>query len=183
MNTAYRLDAYRSHDLNIAMKTSSGDTITLDFSNSQALSMSASTTEKGSQSSLSFASQQSFKFAVDSNGINAQDKKEIDAFMKIAQPYIDNFLSQLQEDAPTSPVNKVARDVASAFSSLKGSDTNRENLAKNSIVSLFDDSMKKLSLPKEEDTQTLQEKILQEAQKLLEKTLQAFDELGQKLYA
>jgi hypothetical protein len=43
--------------------------------------------------------------------------------------------------------------------------------------------MKKLKLPKEEDTQTLQEKILQEAQKLLEKTLQAFDELGQKLYA
>ena len=90
MNSLNSLNAYKSHDLNIMMKTSSGDVINMDFSNQQALSMSQKQNGNSSETNLSFASLQAFSFSVQSNGIDDQDKKEIEGFMKIAQPYIDN---------------------------------------------------------------------------------------------
>ena len=115
MNTSYGLDAYRSHDLNIAMRTSSGDVIRMDFANEQSASMSHSQNKNSSQTSMSFSSMQSFQFSIKSNGIDAQDQKEIDEFMKTAQPFIDNFLKELQDDAPGTPVTKLAHDIASLF--------------------------------------------------------------------
>ena len=115
MNTSYAYDSYRAHDLNIAMKTSSGDTITMDFANHNAASLSYEQNGNSSKTSMSFSSMQSFQFSVESNGIDAQDQKEIDAFMKIAQPFIDNFLKELQQDAPKTPVTKLANEIASIF--------------------------------------------------------------------
>ena len=179
MNTSYGLNAYQSHDLNIAMKTSSGDVIKMDFSNKQELSMSGQKNENGSSSSLSFSSMQSFQYFVDSNGIDAQDQKEIDAFMKVAQPYIDDYLSQLGEDMPTSPVNQIATQVANIFEPAKHKDENTQNYAKSNMVDMFDDSINKL-----DETQINNiDKIFEEAQKLLEKTLKQFDDLGKILYA
>ncbi|MDQ7059926.1 MAG: hypothetical protein Q9M43_01820 [Sulfurimonas sp.] len=51
MNTSYALDAYRSHDLNIAMKTSSGDVIKMDFSNAESSSFRQTKNENGSSTS------------------------------------------------------------------------------------------------------------------------------------
>ena len=112
VNSSYTLDAYKSHDLSIAMRTSSGDTINMDFSNKSALSLKYEQNQDSSSGTLSFASMQSFDFSMQSNGIDAQDKKEIDAFMKIAQPYIDSFLKELGEDAPQSPINKIANSAS-----------------------------------------------------------------------
>ena len=183
MNTSSALSAYKSHDLNIAMKTSSGDTITLDFSNKQALEASTQKGKGGTSSSLSFASMQSFQFSVDSNGIDAQDKKEIEAFMKIAQPYIDDFLSELAQDAPHSPVTKTANEIVNAFLPMQQKDQNTKNYVKNNIVEMFDNSMKKLEIPEKSEKQTSIEKIFEEAQKLLEETLKTFDALHKKIYA
>ena len=76
------LDAYRSHELNIQMKTSSGDTLSLNFENSQSLSLNKKTTDTTKEQSFSFSSLQAFSFNLDSNGISEQDQKEINAFMK-----------------------------------------------------------------------------------------------------
>ncbi len=78
------------------MRTSSGDIINMDFSNAQALSMEQSQQDSTKSSSFSFASMQSYRFHMESNGIDKQDKKEIEAFMEIAQPYIDNFMKELE---------------------------------------------------------------------------------------
>jgi hypothetical protein len=174
MNTSYGLDAYRSHDLNIAMKTSSGDVITMDFSNKQELLMSQQKNENSSNSSLSFSSMQSFKFSMDTNGIDAQDQKEIDAFMEIAQPFIDNFLSELDEGNSTSPINKIARQVAEIFQPAKQKNEDTQNYAKSNIVNMFDNSMKQVNNI---------DKIFEDAQKLLERTLQQFDDFEKMLYA
>lgn len=183
MNTSYSLDAYRAHDLNISMRTSSGDVIEMDFANHQSASMSHQQNANGSQTSMSFSSMQSFQFSVDSNGIDAQDQKEIDAFMKIAQPFIDDFLKELEEAAPKSPVSKLAHDIAGIFEPTKERSENANNNIKTNIVEMFDNAMKKLEQPEKINTQEMIEKIFKETQKLLEKTLKEFENFNKELYA
>jgi len=183
MNTSYSLDAYRAHDLNISMRTSSGDVIEMDFANHQSASMSHEQNANGSKTQMSFSSMQSFQFSVDSNGIDAQDQKEIDAFMKIAQPFIDSFLKELEDAAPKSPVSKLAHDIAGIFEPTKERDENSINHVKTNIVDMFDNAMKNLEIPEKLDKEELMEKIYQETQKLLEKTLKEFDEFNKSLYA
>ena len=216
MNTSYSMDAYRAHDLNISMRTSSGDTIEMDFSNQQSSSLSHEKNENGSSTSMSFSSMQSFSFNVESNGISKQDQKEIDEFMKTAQPFIDNFLEELQEDAPKSPVTKLAREIAEIFEPGRERDNNQKNHVKSNIVNMFDNSMKQLldsdktnkghgennkhirndenrekksheghKYNKTEtlDMEKVMDKIFQDAQKLLEKTLKEFDQLNKSIYA
>ncbi|MCX6052003.1 MAG: hypothetical protein NTZ60_05765 [Campylobacterales bacterium] len=174
MNTSYGVNAYTSHDLNISMKTSSGDVIKMDFANKQELSMSSEKNKNGTKESLSFSSMQSFQFSMTGNGIDEQDQKEIDAFMKTAKPFIDSFLKELEQDAPKTPVTKLANQIADIFAPMKEKDENTKNHAKSGIVKSFDNSMK------QSDSM---EKIFEDVKKLLEKTLQSFDELNKKLYA
>ncbi|WP_455757828.1 hypothetical protein [Sulfurimonas sp.] len=186
MNTSYAMDSYRAHDLNISMRTSSGDVIEMDFANHQASSMRHQQNDSGSKTSMSFSSMQSFQFNVESNGIDAQDQKEIDEFMKIAQPFIDSFLKELQDVAPKSPVTQLAHKIASIFEPSKERDENAKNHVKTNIVEMFDKSMQKLEAP--EKTEKLDEidyleKMFEDAQKLLEKTLKAFDEFNKDIYA
>ena len=178
MNSLTSLDAYRSHDLNIMMKTSSGDVIEMDFSNKNSASIRHNQNDDGSSTSMKFSSMQSFQFIIDSNGIDAQDKKEIDEFMKIAQPFIDSFMEELEEDNPKSPINQVAKDIASIFEPNKQRDANSTNFVKSNIIDMFDNSMQKLELP-----ETKQTNIFEQAQELLEKTLQEFEEFNKSIYA
>jgi hypothetical protein len=183
MNTSYGIDSYRAHDLNIAMKTSSGDVIKMDFANHQSASLSHEQNENGSKTSMSFASMQSFKFSVDGNGIDAQDQKEIEGFMKIAQPFIDSFLKELEDAAPKSPVSQLAHKVAGIFEPSQPRNENAKNNVKTNIVEMFDNSMKKLEIPKKEENVNPLDRIFEEAQKLLEKTLKEFDEFNKNIYA
>jgi hypothetical protein len=165
------------------MRTSSGDTITMDFANEQSSSIRHSQNENGSQTSMSFSSMQSFQFSIESNGIDAQDQKEIDAFMKIAQPFIDDFLKELTEDAPNTPVTKLAHDIAGLFDPNKDRTEDGKNVIKTNIVKMFDNALSELEPPKQLSQQEILDKILKDTQKLLEKTLQEFDEFNKNLYA
>ena len=176
MNTSYALNSYRSHELNISMRTSSGDVIEMDFANASSLSVSHSKNSNTSSTSMSFASMSSFAFSIDSNGIDKQDRKEIDAFMKIAQPYIDNFLKELKEQTPTSPVSKLANKIASVFEPNRQRDEGEKNHVKTNIVDMFDKSLSKI---KEQNTI---DKIFEDAKNLLEKTLKEFEEFNKNLY-
>jgi hypothetical protein len=177
MNTSYALDAYRSHDLNIKMKTSSGDVIEMDLSNQQSLNMQHNQNGNSKSSSMSFSSMQSFQFKIESNGIDEQDKKEIEEFMKIAQPYLDSFMEELQEDQQKSPINKLAHDIASVFEPSKERDENQKGFVKNNIVDMFDNSLAKVEQPELNPVD-----IFKEAQKLLEKTLEEFENFNKNIY-
>jgi len=183
MNTSYSLDTYRAHDLNIAMKTSSGDVIKMDFSNHQASSFTHKQNANSSQTSMSFSSMQSFQFSIESNGIDAQDQKEIDAFMELAQPYIDNFLKEFEDVAPKSPVSKLAHDIAGIFEPSRERSEDLNNRIKTNIVEMFDNAMNIIEEPTRLNTQEIIDKIFKEAQKLLEKTLQEFDNFNKNIYA
>jgi hypothetical protein len=174
MTTATSYDAYRSHELSIQMKTSSGDTLSLNFENEQSLSMSSKTTSNSKEEAFSFSSMQAFSFNIDSNGISEQDQKEINAFMKEAQPYIDKFMKELEEQNQTSPINKIASDVTKLIGNLKNSDENIKNHAKKGVVDLFDNAIK--------ETKTT-EKMIEEAQKLMQKIIDGFDKMFEPMYA
>jgi len=167
------LNAYRSHELNIEMRTSSGDVINMDYLNESELSMQNTQTANGSSSSLSFSSLQSFSFSMKGNGLDAQDKKEIAAFMEIAQPYIDNFMSELSNEEQHTPFNKVAKQVDSIFAPLKGQNEAVSQASKNGIVNMFD---------KAADQINDLDKIFNQAKKLLERILEDFDKVNEEIY-
>ncbi|WP_151900882.1 hypothetical protein [Sulfurimonas hydrogeniphila] len=174
MNTSYAANSYYRHDLNITMKTSSGDVITMDFANEKSASANYETDGSSRKTSMSFSSMSSFKFSIDTNGIDAQDQKEIEAFMKTAQPYIDKFIQELSEDAPKSPVTKLAKKIAALFQPNENNSEARNNTIKTNIVEMFDRSLQKVQEPFN---------IFKETQKLLEKTLKEFDTFNKELYA
>jgi len=178
MDSLSAISAYKSHDLNIKMKTSSGDVIKLDFSNEESLSYASAKDGKNSAQSMKFSSMQSFSFSYEGDGIDEQDKAEIEAFMKVAQPYIDNFLEELDDGSNTTPVNKIAKDISSAFSSIGAKDDNTKNYAKSSIVDMFDKSLQQTK-----NTAKEFDKLFEEAQKLLEKTLYYLDNPDTNIYA
>lgn len=173
--TAYALDAYHSRDLSIQMRTSSGDTISMDFNNTSQLQMQGQNGPKGQSGSFSFASMQSYQFSIDSNGLSEQDKKEIDAFMEIARPYIEDFMKEVGSGEQTTPLNKRANTIADLFAPLRGRSENMETQSKNGIVSLFDNALK--------GQQERMDKLISESQKLLDKVLQSFDKAETAFYA
>lgn len=174
MTTAASLDAYRSHELSIQMKTSSGDTLSLNFQNSQALSMSQKSSPEGNESSFSFRSMQAFSFEMKSNGISEQDQIEIDRFMKTAQPFIDKFMNELKDQNQTTPLNKVASDVTALIGDLKNRSNDVKNTAKNGVIDLFDNAVNNVKV---------HEKMVEEAQKLMQKIFDGFDKTLERLYA
>lgn len=174
MTTTSSFNAYRSHELSIDMRTSSGDKLSLNFENTQELSLSSKQDEVSKEANFSFSSMQAFSFSVESNGITEQDQKEIDAFMEKAQPYIDKFMKELEEQNQHSPINKIASDIVRNLGNLKESSENVKNSAKKDIVDVFDKAL--------ENTKSTQE-IFDEAHKLLQKIINGFDTLFEPLYA
>lgn len=183
MNTSYGLDTYRSHDLNIAMRTSSGDVIKMDFANEQSSSIRHSQNQNGSSTSMTFSSMQSFSFSIKGNGIDEQDQQEIDAFMKIAQPFIDKFLTELSEDAPGTPVTKLAHDIAGLFDPNRDRSEDTKNTIKTNIVKMFDNALAEIKPPESMSMEEMIKKLLEDTQNLLEKTLKEFDNFNKELYA
>lgn len=180
MTSLTSLDAYRSHELSMQMKTSSGDTLSLNFENTKSLSLSEKSSQNSKESSFSFSSMQAFSFELNTNGITEQDQKEIDAFMKKAQPDIDKFMKELSDGEQKSPVNKVASDVIKALGDLKNSDENVKNNTKKGLVDLFDNALKQTTPQKNELDMS---KIISEAEKFLKKILEGFDKIFEPVYA
>lgn len=172
--TSASLNAYRSHELSIDMRTSSGDKFSLNFENEQSLSLSSKQDDNAKEAKFSFSSMQAFSFTLDTNGISEQDQKEIDTFMEKAQPYIDKFMKELEEQNQHSPVNKIASDILKNIGNLKNSNEVVKNNTKNEIVNAFDNAV--------QSAKTTQE-MFDEAQKLLEKIIKSFDSIFEPLYA
>ncbi|MDF1881563.1 hypothetical protein JHD50_09655 [Sulfurimonas sp. MAG313] len=173
MNVNTALSAYSQQSLSIDIRTSSGDLIELDFNNEKSLNYSSNQNE----TSFSFSSLESFSFSYEGNGIDAQDRKEIEAFLKIAQPNIDNFVAGLKEGSSlTEPISKIAGDITSIFNPIKEKgDDHLLNFAKEGLSSGLDKALEQNFEPK---AQT--QDILANAQRFLEQMIKLLDQ-GQDL--
>jgi len=175
MNVNTALSAYSQHSLSIDIKTSSGDIIELDFNNEKSLDYSAN--EKGK--SFSFSSLESFSYSYQGDGIDAQDKKEIDAFLKMAQPNIDNFMAGLKEGSSLNePVNKLTKNITSLFTPIKDKgDDNLLNFVKHGLTNAVDKA-----LSKEVDPFQQTQEILSHAQRFLEQMMKHLDKTEESFY-
>jgi len=175
MNVNTALSAYSQHNLSIDIKTSSGDLIELDFNNEKSLEYS-----KGDgQESFSFSSLESFSFHYEGNGIDAQDKKEIEAFLELAQPNIDNFVQGLNDGSSLrQPISELSSNISSLFQPIKEkADDNLLNFSKDSLVKAFDKSLNKELNPLEQT-----DKIISHAQRFLEQVLKDLEKAQESLY-
>ncbi len=167
MNTSYELNAYRSHTLDIQMRTSSGDVINLGFENTQELALSAQKDGKNENASFSFSSLQKYQFEMQtSNGIDEQDKKEIAAFMEIAKPYIENFMQEVSDQEQKTPLNQISDLLEKTMQPIKDMAYDTKQQGKTDLVKLFDDTLKMFEQS---------EKLINESQKFLDKLLGNFD--------
>lgn len=175
MNVNTALSAYSQHTLSIDIKTSSGDIIELDFNNEKSLDYRSNDKEK----SFAFSSTESFSFHYEGNGIDAQDKKEIDAFLKLAQPNIDNFVAGLNEGSSLmEPINKLTQNITSIFQPIKDkADENLLNFTKHGLVDAVDKALKQEFKPIEQT-----EKIISHAQRFLEQMLKQLDKAEEGFY-
>ena len=175
MNVNTALNAYSQHALSIDIRTSSGDLIELDFNNEKSLEYSSNKDGK----SFSFSSLESFSFSYEGNGIDAQDKKEIEAFLKIAQPNIENFVAGLNEGSSlTQPINQLANNIANIFQPVKDKgDENLLNFAKHGLSKAMDKAFENELKPLDQT-----EKVISHAQRFLEQMLKQLDKAEELLY-
>jgi hypothetical protein len=175
MNTLTALNAYSQHSLSIDIRTSSGDLIELDFNNEKSLQYA-----KGEgRESFAFSSLESFTYHYEGNGIDAQDQKEIDAFLALAQPKIDNFVAGLNDGSSLrDPINKITSDISNIFQPItnKGDD-NLLNFAKHGLVNAFDNAFKN-----EVDPVKQMDKIFAHAERFLEQLMKQLDKVEEELY-
>lgn len=128
------MNAYYEHSLDISMRTSSGDTIDLNFLNQKSVQASHAQDAHSSSASLSFASLEQFSFDISTNGLSAQDKKEIAQFIEIATPYIDNFLSELSHGSEVSPINKIVEQLGVRADELLASSSAQTGVLSQSVA-------------------------------------------------
>ncbi len=175
MNVNTALSAYSQHSLSIDIKTSSGDLIELDFNNEKSLQY-ADTSE---QKSFSFSSMESFSFHYEGNGIDAQDKKEIEAFLKIAQPNIDNFVAGLNDGSSLKkPINQLTNNISQLFRPVNESeDQNILNFTKEGLVKSMDKALRQEIEPLKQT-----EEVISHAQRFLEQMLKQLEKTEKQRY-
>ncbi len=175
MNVTSAFSAYSQHALSIDMKTSSGDTIALDFNNEKSLQYS-----KGEgHESFSFSSLEAFSFSYKGDGIDAQDRKEIEAFLKISQPFIDEFVGGLNEDSILKePINKITSSIANIFQPIKDKgDDNLLDFSKNRLVKAFDKAFNH-----EVDPIKHIDRVFSQAERFLEQLMKQLDKVEEDFY-
>jgi len=175
MNVNTALSAYSQHSLSIDIKTSSGDIIELDFNNEKSLDYSSNKNGE----SFSFSSLESFSYSYEGNGIDAQDRKEIEAFLAIAQPNIDDFVAGLNDGSSlTSPINKITSDISNIFNPIKEkNDDNLLNFVKEGLTNGLDQALAREIEPLKQS-----EEIISHAQRFLEQMMKHLDKAEELLY-
>ena len=77
--------------------TSSGDEISLSMYDNKEIEMESSTSKEGAERSLSLRHELGYHFHYEGNGIDANDKKEIEKAMKALRPIYQKFLEGIDK--------------------------------------------------------------------------------------
>jgi hypothetical protein len=170
MQVQHAQSAYNNFDF--AMKTSSGDTLSLAMYDNKELSYQEQKKDGTHTRELSLSHAYGYKFSYEGDGIDAQDRKEIEAALEQLQPELEAFMEKVKESGIPSP-----RTIADEAFSLRQMlptprDENHKSFLQDSILKAFDKELLKFSP---------QEKVLETAQKLFERLLEQMEHFS--LYA
>lgn len=140
------ISTYREHSRVISFQTSSGDSVELDMYKKQEETALEAKSENGYEASYSFASVKKFSFSYKGDGIDDQDRAEIEAFMEKITPLIEDFYN----DEPEVPYNEAVNKIATPIKAIEDEDL--QNYAKSALVETFDKTI---------DSSITQEKLSQ----------------------
>ena len=167
MNTINTNASYGSYNsFGFSLQTSSGDTIDLSMYDAKFASLSQESSQNSQSTSLTLAHAYGYSFKYEGNGIDANDKKEIDEAMKLIQPMMDDYFKSIKEDS-TQASNAKTNNTAYAINDL---------LPKNKLKNEATQNYTNDSLLKNIDTilaksENQNKKMLEEAQKLFDAVL------------
>jgi hypothetical protein len=169
------LKSYSQHQLSVNMQTSSGDKITIELGKENTLNAYSSSNSQGSASKLEYLSSTSFNFSYEGDGLDEQDIKEINKLLEFAQPHLDNFMQELQEENNTTPINKTLSSVLDVFKPIKEQENpDLNNYAKNTITHNLDNLLKNYQATS---------KMIEESETFLKNLFTQWDSNLNSLYA
>ncbi len=148
------------------IQTSSGDKISLSLKDNKELDFSEQKGENWQKDSFSLKEELGYSFSYSGNGIDKNDKKEIERAMKLIKPIYQKFLENIKKSDKALDANHLltnsAHDIKSKFPKLNSKDA--RILLKNKTIDTFDDIFS----------------IFNKDKKLIENTKKLFDRLFDK---
>ena len=159
---------YNYNDFNFSMQTSSGDKIDLKLYDEKSSELSFSKYGNSTSLTLSLTHSYGYSFRYEGDGIDAQDKKEIDQAMKTIQPMLDKYMQNVkdgEEDFSMSEITNRAFDINNYLPKTQNQDT--KNYLQNQTLKSIDKIL--------EEVQYQNQKVLEHAQKLFESIMKQMD--------
>ena len=157
---------YAYNDFSVSLQTSSGDTINFKMYDEKAISIASTQDSTSSTTTFSLTHAYGYSFEYNGDGIDENDKKEIQSAMKVVQPMLDEYLNNVQDsETSIADITNTAFDINTYLP--KTEDSNTKSYLNDSILKAMDESLSTL--------QHQNEKILQNAQKLFNALLKQSD--------
>ncbi|NLC27809.1 MAG: ATP/GTP-binding protein [Campylobacteraceae bacterium] len=162
--------AYNSLDFTI--NTTSGDKISLNMYDKKSFSYQEYQENGLNTKELTLSHVYGYKFSYEGNGIDANDRREIEEALKAIQPKVDDYLRNVKESGIPSP-KEILNDAFSMRQNLPQlKDENYKNAVADGLLKTFD---KSLSMLKADQI------VLESAKTIFEKILEQFESFS--LYA
>jgi len=132
-------NSYQMQGFDFSMQTSSGDKIDLSMYSSKKSDISLQKDKNILQMSLSLKEEFGYSFSYSGNGIDEQDKKEIQEALKKIEPFLGIFGGD-KTDLPQSQKTNLAFDMNNLLP--KPKDENHKNFIKDSVIDKMDEMLK-----------------------------------------
>ena len=159
---------YSYNDFNFSMQTSSGDKIDLKMYDEKSSEVTYKKDDNSTSMMLSLTHSYGYSFHYEGNGIDAQDKKEIDAAMKTIQPMLEQYMKNVkdsEENFSMAEITNRAFDINQYLPKIDNLDT--KNYLSDKTLKTLDKILEKAEYQNE--------KMLKHAQKLFESLLKQMD--------
>jgi hypothetical protein len=155
--------SYAMNTFDFSMKTSSGDTLSLNMYDQKSSNISYEKTASSQSMTLSLEHAYGYKFHYEGDGIDEQDKQEIAKAMQKIQPLLEKYFENIKENGISSDASasNTAYDINSLLPKMPNANT--QNYLNDQTMSSIDKILQK--------AQDQNEQMLKSAQKLFDSLL------------
>ncbi|BDY11782.1 ATP/GTP-binding protein [Hydrogenimonas cancrithermarum] len=155
-----------SNGFGFDLTTSSGDRISLSMYDNKSVSLHASDGKGERSFSMSLRHEYGYRFSYKGDGIDAQDRKEIEEAMKIIKPMFQQFLENVEKSDEIPGFKEITNFSQMMRQELPATDTpDMQNMLKDETVGTMDDVLA----------------LFEQNEKLLESTKRLFDRLFEQI--
>ena len=137
---SHSLSHHQSNAFDFSMQTSSGDRIRLSSYATEDISLSQVKEDGLESTTLSLRESYGYHFSYEGNGIDSQDKKEIDAALKRIKPLLDFLNPDTKFQHNDKNITNKAMDIHALLP--KSEESDMTNYLKDSLVTMMDEMLK-----------------------------------------